>query len=255
MFPSSLTDNYLLLTVDKPQDLLFMRELWDKYSRLPGLLTARPLDYPYQKGYAYDPVTRKYYALPSGRVVSDKRLRSAVKRVSAEASRRAKKETQQLIAGAIILAVWYSRMRDLLAALYKTVWLVSIGGFLFDDNAQRNLFYILMLIQFKHLDNFASQIESGEQALNGLAVSRAGMYGGHGNSLWQNIRLARAPEAGYTEARRILAPIPYERHCHDSGDRPGCVEVAARGWMPIAEMPQWGECSCYSNCMCDVIFR
>jgi hypothetical protein len=253
MFPSTQTDNYLLLTHDKPETLLAMQELWDTKSRIPGLLTARPLDYPYQKGYAYDQKERKYYSFPSGRAISDKRIKAAIKRISIETGKRAKKETQQLIAGTI-LAVWYSRMRDLLKALYKTVWLVSIGGFLFDDDTQRNLFYAFILSQFGYLDNFAQQIESGEQPLNGLTVERAGMYGLHGWAEYQNIGLERAPEEGYTEARRILAPIEYERHCHE-GDRPGCVEEADKGWMPISQMVPLGQCSCYSRCMCDVEFR
>jgi len=254
MFPSSQTDNFLLLTIDKPQDLLLMQELWDGYSRLPGLLNAQPLDYPYQKGYFYDPKERKYYKMPSGRTVSDKQLRAAVIRVSNETSKRAKKNTQQLVAGVIILAVWYSRMRDLLAALYKTIWLVSIGGFVFDDNTQRNLFYLLMLAQFDFLDNFAGQIESGEQPLDGRAITRAGMYGRHGYSEWQNIRLSHAIELGYTEAKRILAPVDFEIHCRKD-ERPGCVEEAAKGWIPIVKMVPLGGCQCYDHCLCDLKFR
>lgn len=256
---SSSTDNYLLLNVDRGSDLLLMQDLWDNYSRLPNLLNAQPFYYPYRKGYFYDPQERKYYRMPSGRPVSDRQLRAAAKRVSAEASRRAKKETQQLIAGAIILAVWYARMRDLLAALYKTIWIVSIGGFVFDDNTQRNLFYLFIMAQFDYLDNFATQIETGEQALNGRAVARAGMYGGHGYSEWQNLRLLHAPELGYVEVRRILAPVEFERHCSEKenhhSDRPGCVEIAARGWIPIAEMIPIGDCICYSNCLCDLKFK
>ena len=255
---SSSTDNYLLLTVDKGSDLLFMQELWDNYSRLPNLLNAHDRDYPYPRGYVWDSQKRRYYR-PSGRPVSDRQLRAAAKRVSAEASRRAKKETQQLIAGVIILAVWYSRMRDLLAALYKTIWLVSIGGFVFDDNTQRNLFYLFIMAQFNYFDNFTTQIETGEQVLDGRAVARAGMYGGHGYSEWQNLRLLHAPEVGYVEVRRILAPIEFERHCSEKenlhSDRPGCVEIAARGWIPIAEMVPIGDCICYSNCLCDLKFR
>ncbi len=250
---SSSTDNYLLLNVDRGSDLLLTKELWDTSSRLPTLLNAPAIDYPSPRGYVWDPEKRKYYR-PSGRAVSDRQLRSAVKRVSAEASKRAKKETQQLIAGAIILAVWYARMRDLLAALYKTIWLVSIGGFVFDDNTQRNLFYLFIMAQFDYLDNFATQIETREQVLDGRAVARAGMYGGHGYSEWQNTRLLHAPELGYTEAKRILAPIEYERHCHEN-ERPGCVEEAAKGWMPISRMIPLGGCQCYDHCLCDIKFR
>jgi hypothetical protein len=251
MFPTSVSDQFLLLTTDKPADLFTMADLWDNHSRLPGLLNARDIDLPYVKGYVYDPVKRVYYS-PSGRIVSNKRLRAAVGRVSDEAARHARKETLQLVAGSIILAIWYSRMLDLLKALYKTIWLVSIGGFLFDDDTQRNLFYVLMLLQFGYLDNFAQQIESGEQPLDGRAVARSEMYGLHGNTMWQNILIRQAEEDGYTEARRILGIN--ENHCHDS-DRPGCIEVAAIGWMPISQMIPLGGCTCYDRCLCSMEFR
>ena len=138
-------------------------------------------------------------------------------------------------------------------ALYRTIWVLSFGGFLFDDDLQRNLFYAFVLLQFNYLNNFAIQIEDGLQDLDGSAVSRAGLYGRHGNGLYENIRTRRAQDDGMTEARRILGPT--EDHCHDSASRPGCIELAEIGWMPISQMVKIGDASCYSNCLCTIEYR
>lgn len=152
-----------------------------------------------------------------------------------------------------MLSVWYSRMRDLMRALYKTIWILSIGGFVFDDDAQRNLFYLFILFQFSYLDNFAEQIYTGLMPLDGRAMNRAGQYGGHGNGMWQNIWLLRDEEEGKTEAIRILGENEF--HCHDEGERRGCVELAAMRWVPISEMVLIGNASCWDFCHCRIKTR
>jgi hypothetical protein len=228
-------------------------DLWDRHSGMPGLLNASSTASARDFGYVYDPESETYTNVATGRQVSDRQLRRAVFKVSNEASLRMKKTTQQLIAGVILLAAWYDAMRSLTAALYRTVFLLSIGGFLFEDDIARNVFYLLSLPQFERLDNFARQLETGVQRLNGRAMSRAGLYGSYGNALWQNIGLERAKKKRLTEAQRVLGPN--ENHCRDSGERPGCWELWKKGWMPIEEMVPIGEATCYSNCLCHIKYR
>jgi hypothetical protein len=234
-------------------DTALALDLWDRYSGAPGLLNAAPPSSARRFGYVYDPEVERYTNVETGRTISDRQLRHYVFNVSNQASLRMKKSTQQLIAGVILLAAWYEEMRSLMSALYRTVFLLSIGGFLFEDDAARNLFYLLALPQFGRLDNFERQLETGVQTLDGRAMNRAGLYGSYGNSLWQNVGLDRAKKKGLTEARRILGPT--ETHCHDAADRPGCWELWKRGWMPISEMVPIGEATCYSNCQCHIRYR
>jgi hypothetical protein len=58
--------------------------------------------------------------------------------------------------------------------------------------------------------------------------------------------------AGYTEARRILTPA---EHCRTKGHLEGCFEAAARGWMPIREMPPIGTLVCMQFCKCWILYR
>ena len=234
----------ILLRDDSPESVRQARRLWDEYSGAPGLLDG--------EGYAYNP-DRQTYRRTGGRIISQSELRAMVKKVSDEGALRMKKSTQQLIAGGILLSVWYSRMQSLMRALYRTIWTLSIGGFVFEDDTTRNAFYLLTLLQFNYLDNFYYQLEHGTQALNGLAMSRAGMYGDWGNGLWQNIRLENDIQAGRTEAKRILGSN--ENHCRDYADRQGCLELAKLGWVPIGKMVPIGGATCYSNCQCRIITR
>jgi hypothetical protein len=220
------------------------RAFWDEYSGAAGLLDHR-------NGFEYRPTTGRYYRY--GRPVTDKELRTYVQNVSTQAEQEARKTTQQLIAGVIIAAVWYDRMHNLMEALYRSIWIVSIGGFLFDDDTQRNAFYLFTLLQFIWLDNFNRQVRNGIQALNGMAMNRAALYGSYGNGLWQNAKLEQAIQSGKREAKNILGAT--EHHCHDTASHRGCIEIAKLGWIPIGQMPAIGSRSCYSNCLCHLIYR
>lgn len=221
---------------------------------MPGLLDAADLYAGKPKaGYFYDNERQVYVNIKTDREVTNEQVVRSVKKISAESAKRMKKATQQLIAGVIILSVWYSRMRDLMGALYKTIWLLAIGGFVFDDDTQRNLFYLFVLLQFNYLERFRFQVEMGMQALDGRAMGRAGSYGNYGNAMYQNYELIEAAEHGKTRARRNLGPN--EEHCEDSADRPGCIELAALGWIPIEQMVPIGDATCYSNCQCTISYQ
>ncbi len=258
--PAGPSDTMLFLTVDTPEQVNMVYELWDGYSGAPGLLGAAPQAPSAGRkagGYIYDKDRRVYVDAVTGRDVTQDQLVRYVKNVSYESSLRMKKSTQQLIAGIILLSVWYSGMRDLMRALYKTVWTLSIGGFVFDDDIQRNLFYLFVLSQFNYLDNFTEQLYTGEQDMNGFAMTRAGLYGSYGNGLWQNIGLVNAETNGYTEAIRILGEN--EDHCSEEKNpgsgRPGCIELAALGWIPVREMVPISETICYTACKCRIKLR
>lgn len=266
MLPSTGTaETALFLRDPSPEPMLAARTLWDKHSGASGLLDGR--------GYRYNAQTRRY-TRANGTRVTDAQLRGHVRRVTVQTELEMKKNTQQLIAGTIMLAVWYSRMRDLMAALYRTIFVLSIGGWAFEDDTQRNLFYLWTLLQFQRMDNFYLQLQQsvrlpavppgalppgsgqrvpGVQPLDGSAMNRAGMYGDWGNAFWQNLLLEQAIQTGKKEAKRVLGDN--ENHCHDDGERQGCVELSEMGWLPIAQVVPLGDAVCYSRCHCRIIYR
>jgi len=255
--PSAIeTRNFLTHTNDA--DFALAQEMWGTSTHLNGLLTARrvtsspPLKPKGERDYTYDPNTGMYRDMVSGRLVTENTMRRAVMKLSVEAQKRLRQETQQMMAGTIMFIVWYSRSRSILKALYNTIWALGIGGFLFDDQTQRDLFYAFLLLQFQRFDNFTTYLDR-EPFFDGHVLARAGAYGKHGNSLFQNAKLEQAIMVGHTEARRVLGEN--ENHCHDGVERPGCVELAAKGWMPIQQMTPFGDAQCYDNCLCTVETR
>ena len=246
-----------------PADYQKFVDLWDTQSGYKGLLNATRKP---QAGtrYTYDPEKEQYAQVGGGRkgsrVMTRDNIRTGVRRVSTYTRNEMRKTTAQLLAGTIILAVWYDRTRDLIRSLSNTIWLTSIGGLLFDDNTARNLFYVVMMLpQYDYLDNFALQLSTGVQPLSGRALARAGQYGEWGNGFYENLYLKRALSNGYNEGRRVLGDN--ENHCHTGQDtffrfgRPGCIELARIGWRPLFEVTPIGDAQCYDNCHCRIEVR
>lgn len=242
-----------LLTSDDPSLYQRIYELWDSYSGLPELLDAAPKGSTLERKYTYDPDDGRFYISKTGQVVSEAKIRLGIQKVSREIKLQIRKETQKLIAGTIVLLSWRDKTHDLMNLLYRTIWIVSIGGIIFETEESRNSFYLIAVAQFVLVDKFFGQVASGKQALNGTAMTRAGLYAEYGNGLYQNFILQKKMNLGYSQAKRVLGPN--ENHCYSSVERLGCIDLAQKGWMSIQSMSPIGSASCYSNCKCHIVYR
>jgi hypothetical protein len=251
--PKDSSSVYLTSTRDDPKIYSDMSSLWDNHSGLPELLDAVPIGSDLDRRYVFSEKTGKYYDMKTGKIVPESRLRAAVAKVSKESKLEMRKKTQQLIAGTILFSVWYPKMQSLMNTLYRTIWTLTIGGFVFETEESRNAFYLFALVQFGWLDKFYSQLERGVQPLNGAAMTRAGLYGEYGNSFYQNSLLQAMEKRGFTVAKRILGSNEY--HCYKSHERLGCIELAQKGWLPIQQITPIGSAACYSNCHCHIVYR
>ncbi len=254
-FPIGQAINRLFLTEHSPADTNLMLQLWDTYSGLPGLLSA--VDVPTRKrtGYSYE--NGIYTDLKTGRAVSEFQLKNAVGRVSNEVRMRMRKETQKLLSGLVVLLAWYHIMRDLMRAFYRLVWLLSIGGLFFENDINRELFYLFVLSQFAFFDGLASRIESGQTVLDARLMEYAGMYGEYGQVMHQNLKLQTATQRGFTEGRRKLGNN--ENHCTDerrpTAGRRGCIELSRLGWLPLDQVTPLGAALCLDRCHCEIELR
>jgi len=247
----SEAQKYILLTSSSAYFNEKANTLWDENSGLPGLLAATTGA---NSKYRYSPGSDSYYVTSTGRKVSDAQIRAAVDKVATKVKRDMREATQQLISGVILAAAWYLQMQTLMSVLYKTMWTLAIGGFLFDDQTARNIFYYFVYRQFKWLDNYYDQVNNRSQPLNGTAMNRSGLYGEYANSLYQNAVLDKKIKAKkMTEGKRILGKN--ENHCYNSQYRLGCIDLAQKGWLPIERITPIGEATCYSNCHCYIIYR
>ena len=258
-FPtSSASETRHYLTTHTITDDELMRELWNM-SGLPGLLDARRMGTsprPLRRGerdFIYNPASGKYRRVLSNRTVSEAEIRRAVFKVSTEAKNRIRTQTKQMMAGAILFVIWYARVRSILKALFRAVWTVTLGGLLFENEATRNAFYLWSILYFDKLDMFKIAIETGTMPFNGHIVSAAGRMARAANGMFQNAKLAAGRRVGHNEAMRVLGEN--ENHCHDSDDRPGCIELAELGWIPIDQIVPITQATCRENCLCQIRTR
>lgn len=251
-YTDAQTQDYLADVTDLDDTLL----LWDRKSGYPGMLEAvvRPMSQfqsnPWES--VFDNRVGRYRYIRSGRFVSDANVRAGVLRVSAAQEQVMGSLTQSLIDGEITQRQWYLQMRKAMKDQYRAEWIASIGGQTNYTRSEVSKFGWAIRDQYRWLDNFFVQLQTGEQALNGFAVRRARMYARAGNGIYQNNLLRIAIEHGMTKGRRILGEN--DNHCHDSGDRPGCIELAKRGWVPIWELTLIGSAACLSNDLCSFEF-
>jgi hypothetical protein len=256
---SSEVETRYFLTSHSVVDDELARELWNVSSGLPGLLDARRADTaarPLRKGekdFTYDIRTGKYRRATTGKAVSEREIRSAIFKVSREAKNRMRQETEQMMAGAILFVIWYQRLRSVMKALYRAVWVVTLGGMLFEDDSARAAFYLWVILLFDRMDQLKDAIEKGTIPFDGRIRTAVGNIARSANGAFQNARLEAGRRKGHDEARRILGEN--ENHCHDSDDRPGCIELESLGWVRIDKVVPIGGGTCRDNCMCQIATR
>jgi hypothetical protein len=247
------------LTTHSVVDDELARELWNVSSGLPGLLDARKPDSasrPMRKGekeFTYDPTTGKYRRAMTGKAVSEREIRAAIFKTSREAQNRMRQDTQQMMAGAILFVIWYQRLRSMMKALYRSVWVVTLGGMLFEDDSARAAFYLWVILLFDRLDQLKGAIEKGTIPFDGRIRTAVGNLARSANGAYQNAKLEAGKRKGHDEAKRILGEN--ENHCHDSIDKPGCIELAALGWVRIDKVVKIGDATCRGNCLCQLATR
>jgi hypothetical protein len=206
-----------------------------------------------EKDFTYDPTTGKYRRAATGKAVSEREIRSAIFKATNETKNRARQTTSQMIAGTILFVIWYQRLRSLFKALYRSVWVVTLGGFLFENDSARAAFYLWVILLFDRLDQLKEAIEKGTIPFDGRILTAVGNIARGANGAYQNAKLEAGKRKGHNEARRILGEN--ENHCHDSADKPGCIELESLGWVRIDKIVPIGDATCRGNCLCQIETR
>lgn len=100
--------------------------------------------------------------------------------------------------------------------------------------------------QYAYLENFARQVESGAQPMDGSLVNRARLYTFATRGTYDGQRRANYATMGYRFEKRVLHKA---EHCQS------CKDIAALGWQPIGTLPNIGDADCLSNCQCTFKFK
>ena len=155
--------------------------------------------------------------------------------------------TQQLVDQRMSLAEWQAGMMEQIKISHSAAAAASRGGWAQMSQADWGAVGRMIREQYGYLRNFAHQVASGEQLLNGTALVRADLYAGAARGTFEEMR--RRYERlmnGAEEEARVLGEAD---HCND------CLEFAALGWQPVGTLPAIGESVCITRCHCTFIYR
>jgi hypothetical protein len=225
-----------------PAEVQKEQDYWDEKSGmatllLAGLATSR---------FVFDEVLQRYRYVATNRLLSEQSIRNAVRRLGNAMRRQMREETISMYLGEITPQQWYTSMSDLMKTGYRAAVDAASGGAPLTQ-AELNQFKEMMNAQFDYLNRFSRQLENGEQALDGNAIRRAGMYGDATNDVFEGWKAIEMQAAGFDECRRVLSA-----GVESCGD---CIEEADKGWQPIGTLREIGDSQCMTNCHCYFEYR
>lgn len=182
----------------------------------------------------------------TGRFVAETQVRAGVDRIAEDASAKARALSVALREERLSLAEWQVEMIRNVRVSSTATAMMAGGGERQMTTGDWSFVGRQILAQAEYLDNFAAQIHSGAQALNGGLDARAAQYGQQARVVFENMRRRERKRAGMTQESNVLHPA---EHC-DS-----CREQTARGWVEIGTLVPVGKRTCRGNCKCTISYR
>ena len=201
---------------------------------------------PKAPSYVWSESAGRYRNTATGRFVPERVVLREVDKVYAASAQTMKGLTQSLVDGDLSLPEWQRAMEAQIKMVNRIGGVAARGGL--DQMTQADWGHVGAQTkrQYQYFRNFAAEIASGKQKLNGTAVTRAGLYGEAGRGTYQEGKRRQAKRKGYNEERRMLG---FAEHC------PDCVKYAQRGWQPIGTLPRIGDSQCRTYCKCFFTYR
>lgn len=148
--------------------------------------------------------------------------------------------------GTIDLKEWQVAMRRRIKDVHITAAVSQRGGW--EQMTQSDWGRVGQRIQIQNqfLDKFANDIANG-MPLDGRFLVRSQMYDEAAISTYDRFERNAMRIAGFDEEHSTLEPGV--KHC------PGCLDEAARGWVPIGELVPIGERTCLTRDRCTMHYR
>jgi hypothetical protein len=207
--------------------------------------------------FGWNEAAGRYVSLSSRKFVSFLDVRNSLENVMAASGARMNRLTDQLIGEQISLAEWQLGMMEEIKISHTAAAASARGGWAQMSQADLGATGRLVRAQYDFLRNFANEIASGKQRLDGTARVRTDLYAQAVRGTFEESR--RRYERlydGMEEEARVLGEAD---HCSSdddpTGEREGCLELAALGWQPIGVLPKIGESVCITHCHCKFIYR
>ena len=197
--------------------------------------------------YGWNERAGRYVNLETKRFVKALEVRDALESAMGAAREQMHTITQQLIDKQISLAAWQTGMMEQIKLAHTAAAAAGTGGWAQMSAGDWGSAGGRVRKQYTFLKNFASQVASGKQPLDGRALVRADMYGEAARSTFEAMRRRyEMNNNGMDEERRLLGQAD---HCED------CLDAAALGWQPIGTLPEIGDSVCTTKCHCTFDYR
>lgn len=202
---------------------------------------------PIPKGnYVWSERAGRYRNQSTGRFVSGVEVRAAIDRAIEASAKRVNQLSISLKENRINLSEWQVKMMQELKAAHIANAAAARGGFAQLTQSDLGRIGAIIKEQLGYLGNFARQIESGEQKLDGRFLLRSQMYIEKGRSTYHAFERLEYLSRGFTQEKNI-------RHATDSCA--GCIGESARGWVMIGELTPVGSRICLTRCKCSLQYQ
>lgn len=205
-----------------------------------------PLKVNPRSNYAWNEKANRYVDQKTGRFVPRQAVLAEHETAIKASSARVDAISRQLVDGNITLAQWQLAMEREIKNSHTAAAALSKGGWAQMNQSDWGYVGSQIKEQYRYLANFANDIASGKQKLDGRLINRASLYSEHARAMREEFNRRMMKRKGLQQERRVLGPT---EHCEDSGDKLGCVTIAAKGWQPIGTLPKIGEATCVTHCV------
>lgn len=201
--------------------------------------------------FTYDPRLRGgaggYRDDRTGRIVTNSQVADALDATLSSSESQLETLYQQIRDRRLSVADWQLAMRERIKAAHISAALASAGGADQMTPADWGRVGRRIRYHYEKLDNFAQEVASGKQRIDGRMLTRMQMYEQASVNTFDILNRRAMIIAGFTEERSILEPRAH--HCGQ------CPVEAAKGWVPIGELIPIGERQCLTRCRCKIEYR
>lgn len=195
--------------------------------------------------YTYDRQSGRYRD-SSGRYLSERTVRDAVDNLADLSSQRLASLAQRLQAGSLQLADFQTQMMAEIKSAHLAAGIAAHGGREQMAPADYGAIGRRIRDEYAFARQFAEDVASGKQPLDGRLVNRASMYGQSSRGTYEAVRRRDERNRGNDEERNVL---------HGGDHCSLCPDLSARGWVPIGSLPAIGSRPCGPHDRCTLSFR
>jgi hypothetical protein len=195
--------------------------------------------------YRWNEVAARYISA-NGRFVARTAVRLALDEAIVNGAERMVALSRQVQAGTMSLADWQLQMMAEIKATHLASGAAASGGWAQLSQADYGRIGQRIRVQYQYLRNFADEIASGKQRLDGTLIRRTELYNRAGRETYHLVERTEMGQRGYDQERSVLRP----------GDNcRGCIEEDRKGWQPLGSLVPIGQRDCRTNCRCFVEYR